>query len=254
MRILDLDLVFFLHGAAHWRVDGDRLDGTEFPLWQMEQVLTFLRDRCLLEDPLPGVVVENHGELFARWKRLIQEGTIKTPFHVTHVDAHADLGLGDSGYVHLMTEVLYREPADRLRPDEGQGGLGDGNYLAFAIACRWLSALEYVYNDEGGGDLMWMHMENFDSTADQIQLAAMRKGEIDKLLGIARRDEAEVDRLEPPLPFRHCAWREFRAEQPFDFICLARSPAYTPLESDVIFERIRRRFIDESAVPPVSET
>jgi hypothetical protein len=246
-RILDLDLDFFVHGAAHWRVDGNRLDPDEFPPWDTDQAISFLRERCCLDAALPGFVVENHGELFALWKEAIQNGRLKPPFHVTHVDAHADLGLGDSGYVHLMTDVLYREPKDRLEPREGQEGLDDGNFLAFCIACHWISDLAYVYNDEGGNDLLSYHMEGFDPMASHIQLKAMRKQEINKLVGLlARSEDIQVDRFEPLVPFRHGCWREFQADRPFDFICLTRSPPFTPVEADVIFDEIRRRFIDEA--------
>jgi len=245
-RVLDLDLDFFVNGAAHWRADEGRLDPDEFPPWAVDEAITFLQERCGLDAPLPGLVVENHGELFRLWRSAIQRGQLLPPFHVTHVDAHADLGLGDSGYMHLMTEILYREPEDRLEPREGQRGLGDGNYLAFAIACRWVSDLIYVYNDEGGNDLMTYHMEGFDPRAGHIQLKAMNKPEIEKLLGLLVREEGiKVDRLEPLVPFRHGCWREFEADQPFDFICLARSPSYTPAEADAVFSEICRRFITE---------
>lgn len=249
MRILDLDLDFFVHGVAHWRPeDGGRLDGEEFPAWDVEEALAFLEERCLLAAPLPGFVVENHGELFSVWRKAIADGMISAPFEVTHVDAHADLGLGDSGYVYLMSDLLYRDPAERLEPTEGEGGLGDGNYLAFAIACRWVSGLTYIHNDEGGRDLMTYHLEAFDPNASHIQLKAMEKSEIERLLGLLARGEGQiqVDLLEPPVPFRRGTWRDFHANRPFDLICLARSPTYTPPEADAVFEEIRRRFVDES--------
>ncbi|MCW2980753.1 MAG: hypothetical protein JWO14_2480 [Solirubrobacterales bacterium] len=250
MRILDLDLDFFVHGAAHWRPDeGGRLDDAEFPAWDLEEAVAFLTDRCLLERPLPGFVVENHGELFRAWRWAISEGLLLAPFEVTHVDAHADLGLGDYGYMHLMTDLLYRHPDERIDPDEGEAGLGNGNYLAFAIACRWISNLIYVHNDEGGRDLMTYHLEDFDPEASNIELKAMPRDEIEKLFGLlARRGEPpRVDRREPKVPFRHGSFRDFRADRPFDLICLARSRTYTPRGADAIFDVVRERFIDESA-------
>jgi hypothetical protein len=223
MRILDLDLDFFVHGVAHWRPeDGDRLDDEEFPAWDMQEALSFLEERCGLDAPLPGFVVENHGELFRAWRRAIDAGLISVPFEITHADAHADLGLGDSGYMYLMTDLLHRDPAERLDPAEGAGGLGDGNYLSFAIACRWLSGLTYVHNDEGGRDLMTYHLEDFDPHASRIQLKAMERSEIERLLGLLarREDQIKVDRLEPAVPFRHGSWRDFHADRPFDLICL----------------------------------
>jgi hypothetical protein len=241
-RVLDLDLDFFLHDTAHWSPEG-RLDPAEYPPWDIDQAISFLREQCHLEAPLPGCVVENHGELFTLWRKAVQDGRLTAPFHVTHIDAHADLGLGDAGYMHLMTEVLYREPEERLEPSEG---LGDGNYLAFAIACRWISDLVYVYNDRGGNDLMTYHLEGFHPDASHIQLKAMRKSEIEKLWHLAPKEDLQVDRHEPLVPFSHRSWRDFHADRPFDFICLARSPSYTPAEADPIFDEIRRLFINEA--------
>lgn len=80
-RILDLDLDFFLSGAAILRgPDDGRLDGADFPPWPLEEVLAFLNDQCGLREPLPGFVVENHGELFSRWREAIDAGLLTGPF------------------------------------------------------------------------------------------------------------------------------------------------------------------------------
>jgi hypothetical protein len=245
-RVLDLDLDFFLTDAAILRgPDDGRLDGADFPPWPLEQVLAFLHERCGLTDPLPGFVVENHGELFTRWREAIDAGLLQAPFHVTHVDAHADLGLGDSGYVYLMTSLLFEKPEDRRHPNTGEGGLGDGNYLAFAIACRWLAELVYVFNDGGGGDDVLPYlMEGFDPRARSIQLASVAsRRELSE--NLMTPENLTVDHREPTVPFTATGWQDFQADQPFDFICLARSPAFTPPEADAIFDEIRRRFIAE---------
>jgi arginase family enzyme len=56
------------------------------------------------------------------------------PFHVTHVDAHADLGNGDAGYAYIMTSLLFSALEDRQRPAPGPGetGLTEVNFLLFA--------------------------------------------------------------------------------------------------------------------------
>jgi len=97
-RILDLDLDFFLNGVAYFRpTDSERLDDEDFQPWSFDQAVGFLAERCGLQSKLPGWTVEGHGDLFDRWRSAIQSGLLRPPFHVTHVDAHADLGLGDSG-------------------------------------------------------------------------------------------------------------------------------------------------------------
>jgi hypothetical protein len=98
VRILDLDLDFFVHGAEHFRSSRDtRLDAEDYPPWSMAEALRFLEESCGLKSKLPGIVVEHHAELFARWREGIEAGWLTQPFEVVHVDGHADLGLGDSG-------------------------------------------------------------------------------------------------------------------------------------------------------------
>jgi UPF0489 domain len=149
-----LTSTFSLHDIASWRgFDEDRLDDEEFPPWEIAEAVSFLEGRCGLGDPLPGVAVENHGELFAVWRGAVEAGTLVAPFHVTHVDAHADLGLGEASHRYLLTELLYAEPENRRHPRAGHDGLTDGTYLAFAIACRWVAKIEYVFPPRGGDDL-----------------------------------------------------------------------------------------------------
>jgi len=186
----------------------------------------------------------NHGELFPRWREAIEAGQLKVPFHVTHVDAHADLGLGDSGYIYLMTSLLFEEPENRRHPKTGEGALGDGNYLAFVIACRWLAGLVYVFNDGGGGGVLPYLMQGFDPQAGNIQLAAVRSRQ-ELSANLMTPANMTLEHLEPAVPFAATGWRDFRADHPFDFVCLARSPAFTPPEADAIFDEIRRRCIVE---------
>lgn len=248
MRVLDLDLDFFLHGVAHHRAsDDDRLDSEYAEPWSIDSTMEFLRGRCGLNGRFPGAVVEHHGEVFERWRSAIRLGTLKTPFHVTHVDAHADLGLGDAGYVPLVTSLLYREVSDRDGGRERPAGLGDGNFLAFAIACRWISDLAYIHNDDGGDDLLALHMANCDPEASSIELKAMPRSEMERWL--YGRDMPCWDRIEPAVPFRQSRWDCFVAEGVYDAVCLCRSPGFTPAASDQLFEIIRREFIDETSWP-----
>jgi hypothetical protein len=245
-RVLDIDLDFFLEGAAHWRsATDDRLDPAEFPPWRSDDVVAFLEQRCCLTGRLPGFVVENHSDLFSRWRDAIAGGKLELPLEVSHVDAHADLGLGDGGYMYLMTELLF-EPVDRrLFPKMGHAGLNDSNWLAFAVACRWISSLTYVFNLEEGppNDIMPWVMEGFTSRADNIELAAMEE---DELWKIDSPTPPTVDQFEPKVPFRWSPWSRFRAAERYDVVCLTRSPAFTPPELDPMFDLIRASYIDET--------
>jgi hypothetical protein len=251
LRILDLDLDLFVHEVAIWRNSNDeRLDPEDYPPWTVDSALAFLTERCGMRDRLPGFVVEHHGELFGKWRDAIAAGRLRAPFHVTHADAHADLGMGDSGYFYLMTSLLYKRPEDRLFPDGGEysptHGVGDGNYLAFAIACRWVHDLVYVSSTGDRGDVLPHLMEGFDQRAAHIRLAAIPVVS-DLRENYVTPQNLRPDRFEPRVPFTSVACDAFQADEPFDIVCLARSPGFTPAGCDEIFDEIRRRFIDESA-------
>jgi hypothetical protein len=248
-RILDLDLDFFVDGAAHMRAyDAERLDAEDYPPWSTADAMTFLKDRCNLSAKLPGFAVENHGELFPLWRDAIADGTLTPPFEVVHVDAHADLGLGDHSYVYLLTSLLFEQPQDRCFPAEGTGGLNDGSWLSFALACRWISDLTYVFNtdEDAPTDIHAYMMEAGDPKAAHLELPAVHKEDIDTLSRLHNTPRV-VQHLEPKVPFRALPWRAFQAVAKFDVVCLARSCAYTPAESDALFDEIRDRFIDETA-------
>jgi hypothetical protein len=255
-RVLDLDLDAFVYGSENWRSpDAPRLDVAEHPPWDLAKAAAFLEAQCLLTGPIPGFAVEQHGELFFRWRDAIDSGLLVPPFHVTHVDAHADLGLGDSGYVYLLTELLHKPVHDRREPETGDTGLGDGNYLAFAIANQWIADLAYVLGgrwDDGDeemdyvwrpGDLLPHLFEDFDPDTRIISLPVLEPRNL-------RESGPYTDRLRPlsrerPVPFSWEIYRDFQAAQPYDLICLARSPAYTPEAADGLYDEIRARFIDE---------
>ena len=245
-RMLDIDLDFFVHGVAHRRTREDgRPDPEEYPAWSLEDALAFLHERLGLTGRLPGFMVEHHGELFGRWGQAIDAGALRAPFHVTHVDAHADLDVGGTGYMHLLTDLLFRDPEDRRDPGEH---LKDSNYLIFAIGCRWLTELDYIYNrrddrdGHGPGDINRVVMRGFRDDADHIELAALTARQMEDFAFVRH---TEPVHLEPAVPFRAIPWAQYTAPAPFDVICLARSPEYSPATCDVVFDAIRERFIDE---------
>jgi hypothetical protein len=241
-RVLDIDLDFFLDAVATWiPKDGPRLDPSDYHPWSEDNVLSFLSDRCLLSGRTPGFVVEHHDEVFPLWREALNQGILSTPFHVTHVDAHADLGMGDTGYVYLLGELLFAPVEERRNPTLGDGGMDFGNWLLFALANRWIADLTLVYCDGGGSDVFSWHMEDFDHSASNLQLKAINASDIKKWVG---HGNPPVQSLEPPVPFRQCRWDSFQAGAPYDLVCLSRSPSYTPETSDDLFELIRNRFID----------
>jgi hypothetical protein len=244
-RVLDLDLDFFVRDVAHSRPrEAGRLDPDDYPPWSIEESLAFLTERCGLAGPLPGIAVEHHRDVFFRWRDAIDAGTLTPPFHVTHVDGHADLGQGELGFVYLLTEVLFWAPEARRNPHTGDGALSDGNYLTFAIACRWLSDLVFVFNEGRIEDIPHYLMDGFDAGAAHLRMPAINYEDLNERMVVT---DCPVEHFEPRVPFTALPFEEFETQEPFDFVSLARSPSYTPVGADSIYEAICRELIRDAA-------
>jgi len=257
-RVLDLDLDLFLFRVAHdIPLDGPRLDASDFPPWPLDDAMAFLEERCHLHDPLPGRAVEHHGEVFGLWRDGVRAGSLTAPFHVTHADAHADLGMSEGGYKYLLTEMLAKPPKERGFPRTSRDGsdeaMTDGNYLSFAIGCRWIADLTYAHHPNSGGDVHPYIVEgNLGREDGTIQLPYLTREHIRWLIDerpLTRRvPDLPPERMEEPaVPFTMRSSDEFCAPDPFDFVFLSRSPSFTPAEADPIYDAIRERFIDEEA-------
>lgn len=244
--MLDIDLDFFVDDPVHWRSSRDeRVSDDDHPTWTVDDALNFLEDRCGLVHSLPGWVVEHHAEAFPLWRRAVRSGRLPIPFHLTHVDAHADLGLGDAGYVQLITDLLHRPVDQRDEPHGGEYGIDDGNWLAFAVGCRWISDMTYVYCPGGGDDLLKYHLA--DDGSDALQLKAATKEQMDRSLYGMKPLEAVA--YDPTVPLVRTPGADFTAGgDAYDFITLCRSPGFTPPAADAVFDAIRERYVDESAI------
>jgi len=238
-RVLDLDLDFFVGEVVYWPDQSVRPDPEWHPVWKDDVALSFLRERCRR---LPGFVTENHGDLFFEWRSAIERNILSPPFHVTHVDAHADLGLGDAGYLFLLNELILRPPDQRTDPPRDPLGLTDGNHLAYAVACRWIDELEYVFCPGGGSDELHLVMQGHDREASFVQLSPMTADELRRLY--QDRTPVDLNEPEPAVPYRSIRAEDYMATEPFDFVCLTRSPPYTPTTADPLFDRICDEFIE----------
>jgi UPF0489 domain len=231
VHVLDLDLDFFLRATGH-ELDSSagRPDAEDYPPWPQVDVDHFLTESCSLSGRRPGFVVDHHNELFYRWGEAIRSGRMTGPLDVVHVDAHADLGLGDASYSYLISELAFerveeryetllrRRPATREEMlDLGSYSLTDGNWLMFALACGWLSRLTYVSNSfvetsEGRrpADLMGVLMKDFDPESDQLQVVASRENFVMR----GRGHPLAIENRDRPVPFATTEWTEFRPRSP----------------------------------------
>lgn len=251
MRVLDLDLDFFLDTIAAWPFldgDGPRRDGARYGPRSAEFVGSFLERQCGLRGPRTagdwprpiGRTVQTHDDAFYFWRDLIDTGQLTTPFDVVHVDAHADLGLGDTGYRYIMCDLLHRPPLERTHPNPAW--VLEGNYLAFAAACRWLDSVTYVKHPaRQHDDRPFEHFLRNDAQSGFLQLKCC---DPTQFATDAAHGEIgpSVVAFEPSIPFRTVDAEVFTADAPFDVVVLARSPLYTPVEADALVPLIETYF------------
>ena len=232
MRVLDIDLDFFLADCCPLAEYGERPELTGHEPWLEAQVVAFLEENCGLSalNPLPGRVFETHDQALLFWEEQLQKGTLTAPFHVTHVDAHSDLGIGYPGPGFVLYNVLT-QPMDRRIDVDGyyaQHKLDEANYLLFALAMRRISALDNIRNPLSRPDIPQELL--VPGQSDRIQLCSLT----------SRLFEAR-NGAEPVIPFNvYNDYRTFRADTSFDFVTLAISPRYAPKEADALVDVIGR--------------
>ena len=141
MRVLDIDLDFFLADCCPLADIGERPCLAGHEPWEEKKVVAFLEEQCglSLSDPVPGAVFETHDGALTYWRDRMAEGRLAAPFHVTHVDAHSDLGIGKPGPGFVLNGVLPRLLNKRTDIEKYYeiSQLDEANYLLFALAFRW---------------------------------------------------------------------------------------------------------------------
>lgn len=163
MRILDLDMDFFLNEiATNKPFDGIRLSSEEYIPWKKEDVEHFLENNCGLNKKrkVKGQIFDEHMEVFAFLYNRIQLQQLNKPFEIVHIDAHADLGLGfgDTSWLYIFNEFLSKTISERENIIKYNSNLkltnrlNSGNYLLYIIACEWLCKLTYITHTKSKGD------------------------------------------------------------------------------------------------------
>ena len=205
----------------------------------------FLTSQCGLstDTPIQGSFITHHHEAFAIWRDLIAAGNLTTPFEVVHIDSHADLGCGDAGYQYLMGEILNLDPSDRQNPEIALDKMNAGNFLAFAMACRWIDVVTYVPNPRSKSDLFEYYFKDVDSRTEIVELKAVEPERFNDTMRIFKEIPTMVS-LEPQIKFSTVLHTEFRDSGAFDYITFCHSPSFTPVESDVLVPAIREFMLE----------
>ncbi len=240
--VLDIDLDFFLDRIFYAPDEPQgRLSGEEYQVDDEQKVVSYLEKQCGLSEssPVPGAMCEHHVEVYDWWEAMVDEGILEPPFEVVHVDAHADLGLGNLSCLYIAEEMLSQPVEERDVPGgTDPWSLNNCNFMIYAAAMRWLGKMTYVRHPKCVDDLQWMHMKDFSNDSGALQLKQFDPGFTEGL-----EDFNEVKKLpfraEPEIPLAVQERYAFELKQRPDFLFITKSPNYTPVEMDPIFEKVR---------------
>jgi hypothetical protein len=248
MKILDLDLDFFLYQRETYLAEVNRrLDNSSYKPWSHKKVMEFLETHCGLNtnNKPAGQFFTDHDEVFYYLRKLQENNDFALKFQIDHVDAHCDLGYGDLSRDYIASEILDKDLAKRAYSIKKNGlyGLSKGNFLAFAIACRWVSSLNYINRTEWKNDIPWYLFKNFDVDSNSIQLRQFSKLQIEcfnngSMLEILKSTTPIT--LEPEVPFIFTDFKNFKSDGKYDAIFLTHSPEYTPKKSDKLIPVIKK--------------
>lgn len=234
-RVLDIDLDYFLADCCPLAAMGERpmLKGHE--PWAAEAVEHFLERQCLLSQahPIPGRIFPTHDGALLYWRELLEEGRLRAPFHVTHVDAHSDLGIGYPGPGYVLYNVLSLPPENRMDLERfyAQKKLDESNYLLFALAARIIGSLDNVRRPFSKADIPSHILQPREKGEEAFLCLPQSFFEL-----FEKRNGPE-----PRIPFRHVQQDgAFMASAPYDFVSVAVSPRYAPREADDLLPVFRK--------------
>lgn len=241
MRVLDIDLDFFLADCCELAPLGERPNVIGHEPWQAAAVRAFLENNCGLSrcKKVPGRIFMTHDGALRFWGELLESGRLGVPFEVTHIDAHSDLGIGKPGPGFVLNSVLPISPSERadIARYYEMKQLDEANYLLFALAFRWVSKLENVRNPNSRPDIPQFAYRSAPNDTgggeyESIQLSSF----VSKLF------EAK-NGAEPRIGFRvYDDYKSFSAKDGYDFASLAISPRYLPAEADALADVIAEYF------------
>lgn len=237
IRFLNIDLDFFLDRTAHRpRSLVRRQSSKSFKPWSEQALRDFLETQCGLVkgQQIEGRFGTHHDAAFDYWHSLISASEPESQIELTHIDAHADLGMGDSSWLDIMENVLLLSVDLRVTPKRGPTCLNLGNYITYAAACRWIKSVVFVQNPSWAHDLPPFYFKNFDYKSGYMELKGFHPGRLQNESGTAfsRFPIMVPDMTEPCIPFTTVQCSSFLANASFDYAFLSHSPNYTPRSAD----------------------
>lgn len=228
IKVLNLDIDAFVTPIALYRgPDDGRLSAEDYSCRTPDEFRQYLEKGCGLSrtNKPRGCIVTQHDELFPVWRSLIASGDMESSVHLYHLDAHDDLGggLGDDSHEEVQSRVLLK-PVES-RPHVPWSAMNSGNYLLYALACRWISALTLIRHPE---DFQAVPKNLLSDDGKHIQLRPWSQGA-----------PVTAASREPSIPLDVIPIDDFAMQEEPSWVFVATSPVFTPPASDALIEVVR---------------
>lgn len=244
MLVLSIDVDFFVEPVAtNQPIDSNgRLPETEYDVDSKDDITAFFEERCALDasKPVPGVFIRHHDQAFEVLRILAQQ---HRPVRLVHVDAHADLGWGDTGYVYLLSDWLQR-PSPRPDPEREWNRMNLGNWLAFAAAGGFIEKVEFVprHYPPTVPDLFPYYLGPTPETSSALTFRGLTRDDLTNIFLEHWRLWAflETKPLRQTTPWHALARDNLALAAPPDFVIGCQSPQFTPASADLVLALLRQ--------------
>lgn len=175
---------------------------------------------------------------------MINSKQLVTPFSVTHIDAHSDTGLGDTGYIYIMGELMHY-PINNRRKLLDVSKLYMGNYLSYAMACGWIKKIDFVLHEKWNNDFLGAYLKDFDIKSRAFQFKGYPT-DFDIGMAYGRILDGMVQPIfvDKDIPFTLTPWKSLGLNEKPDYLIFCQSPSYTPESADYMLEIIKEYIIE----------
>jgi hypothetical protein len=214
VTVLDLDLDFFSTHVFYHPAENVDQRARAAP-WSIQRADSFLRHSCSLLPRTPGLVVEEHQDVYYVVENGKRYGFFESPNTWIHVDSHSDLCSG----MALSKGALAKSISLGRECD-----LNSNSYLLALVLAGHVQELHMVYNS---GSLPDFDPELLDGN-DRCQFFSLQV-------------------VSQQIVFHRYVENEFVWNKPIDFAFLCLSSQYTNDKFHGIAKYIRATFIAEEA-------
>lgn len=231
VTVLDIDLDLFVDPRTTGTSPKRNGRPVDVEGWNCDRVMLFLQSAFTMDQSqrLPGKCFESHDQVLHALER------IAAPIHLFHLDAHADLGIGQDCYEFYSAFLALDQATRRKRLHDFTPREGD--FLLYALACGFVEKVDYVTHPS-----VYLNEPDIPIGMDRWEIKYDR-GWIDVRRFFGSRSEycnREGERvMDRSIPIRmHNRDGLIQQGIAFDYLFMTHSPKFTPPSLDTTYHAL----------------